>query len=83
LSPFYDAWVEQYGGKPSAGQLAKAMKPLLEEHDEAETLARWRYYLKQTEASYASPQRFASTFGQWIPEAEPKSAFGFSDDDFD
>ncbi len=65
LTPYWDAWVSVYGGEPKSGQLAKALKPLHEKRGLEKTLAHWQNYLARTEASYASPAKFAATFGSW------------------
>lgn len=65
LTPYWDAWVATYGGKPPAGPLAKALKPLHDEHWPEKTLVHWRNYLMSTEARFASPVKFAATFGSW------------------
>lgn len=83
LTPYWDAWTTQYGGKPNAGMLSKNLKPLHDQHGLEETLRRWMYYLSQTPAEYASPPRFASTWGRWVDGAEPQSELGFADQDFD
>lgn len=65
LTPYFAAWVAMYGGKPAAGPLVKALKPLHDEHGSEKTLAHWRTYLGKTEARFASPAKFAQTFGTW------------------
>jgi hypothetical protein len=65
LSPFGRAWIERYGGKPGYGKLAKALKPLVETHTTDTVLVAWTRYLGETDAQYASPHRFAETFGRW------------------
>lgn len=69
LTPYFDAWVAAYGGKPSGGKLSKFLKPLHDAHGPETTLSYWRNYLVSTEAPYASPAKFAATFGSW---AEPR-----------
>jgi len=81
LTPFGEAWETQYGGQPAYGQLGKALKPLVDTHGDAIVLRHWRHYLAQTEAEYASPSRFAQTFGRWDPAAEP-AAMGHDDQEF-
>jgi len=68
LTPYFDAWVAKYGGKPAAGALARYLKPLHGERGSEKVLTHWRNYLASTEARFASPARFAATFGSW---AEP------------
>jgi len=83
LTPFGDTWIAAYGGKPSYGQIAKAFKPLVDEHGTEKVLAHWAYYLDQTDAQFASPARFASTFGRWTRDfEEPSDLQGFRDEDF-
>ena len=65
LSSFWSAWVDQYGGEPSAGQLAKTLKPLVDDNGTDEVLRRWVAYMSSTSAAFASPSRFAQTFGSW------------------
>lgn len=65
LTPYHNAWAAVYGGKPNGGQMAKALKPLHDEHGLDKTLAHFRNYLASTEAPYASPAKFAATFGAW------------------
>jgi hypothetical protein len=81
LTPYWDAWVSAYGGKPPAGQLAKHMKPLHDEHGLEQTLAHWRNYLASTEARFASPARFAQTFGSWAAPQIPGLPPGVKPDD--
>lgn len=65
LTPYWDAWVSAYGGEPTGGQFAKALRPLHDKHGPEKTLAHWQNYLASTEALYASPAKFAATFGTW------------------
>jgi hypothetical protein len=60
-----DDWISRFGGTAPGGQIGKAMKPLVDRHGWAAVRAAWQSYLGQTEAEYASPARFASTFGRW------------------
>lgn len=71
LSPFWDAWQATYGGEPNGGELAKYLRPLTEAHVSGEVLDHWTRYLAATEARYASPARFAQTYGSW---AKPERA---------
>jgi hypothetical protein len=71
LTPFLDAWTSAYGGALSPGQAAKALAPIYKQHDASEVLRRWRIYLHATGASFASPQKFASTFGEWAVAPRP------------
>lgn len=65
LTPFSDAWTATYGGVPAFGELAKCLKPLTGAHAPGEVLDHWVRYLAATEARFASPARFAQTFGSW------------------
>jgi hypothetical protein len=72
-----DAWVARFNGTAPGGRIGKALKPLVEAHGWAVVREAWCSYLAQVEAEYASPQRFASTFGRWsgsAPPAKPKAA---------
>ena len=60
-----DDWISRFGGTAPGGQIGKAMKPLVDRHGWTAVRAAWQSYLGQTEAEYASPTRFASTFGRW------------------
>ncbi len=64
-------WVERFNGTANGGQIGKALKPLVVRYDWPTVREAWRSYLAQTEAEYASPQRFASTFGSWAGTAPP------------
>ena len=65
LSAFGSAWRERFAASPHWGQLARAINPLVTEHGEAEVLRRFKNYLLGSGAQYASPARFAITFGAW------------------
>ncbi len=69
LSPYMDAWTSRYGGTAPAKRLAHALRPLELRHGAAVVLAGWRAYLEATAASYATPERFASTIGTWVASA--------------
>lgn len=73
LTPYWDAWKDAYGGRPNGGMLSRVLKPVHDEHGEADVLRRWRYYLKETPATYVNVHRFVSTFGEWEPKPEPMS----------
>lgn len=81
LTPYIDAWITQYGGKPSAGILARHLKPLHDEHGPDKTLTHWKHYLKSTEAPFASPARFSTTFGSWSAARVPGLPPGVKDDE--
>lgn len=65
LTPYVEAWTEAYGGKPNSGEIASRFRPLEDQHGPGDVLSRWVRYLAETEARFASPTRFASTFGSW------------------
>lgn len=66
LSPFVEAWTVTYGGDPNCGELARYLKPLTGAHVPGEVLDHWTRYLAATEARFASPARFAQTYGSWV-----------------
>ena len=59
-------WRQAYDGEPPWGQIGKHLKPLMEKPF-SEVQIHWRHYLKETPARFASPARFAATFGAWAP----------------
>lgn len=65
LTPFGQEWRARYGGEPPWGRLGSALSPLCEKHGAERVLRAWSAYLSATEGEFASPQRFASTFGRW------------------
>jgi hypothetical protein len=73
LTPFGEGWATAYEGTPPWGQLGRYLKPLVEKHGPALVLERWVRYLTNTEARFASPARFASTFGAWGQGDGPSS----------
>ncbi len=79
LSPFLKAWTATYGGNANAGRLAKSLKPLTEAHAPGEVLDHWTRYLAATEARYASPERFAETFGSWAKPERSKQVAALPD----
>lgn len=66
-----DAWIERFGGTAPGGQIGKALKPLVDRHGWEIVRQAWCSYLRQVEADYASPSRFASTYGRWSGSAPP------------
>lgn len=71
-----DDWTTAYNGTAPGGRIGKALAPLVKQHGWDAVRTAWRAYLSQTEAEYASPQRFASTFGRWTgtaPATKPKA----------
>ncbi len=75
-----DAWIGRFGGTAPGGQIGKALKPLVDRHGWSEVATAWRSYLTQTDAEYASPQRFAATYGRWSGTAPPGTAHESSAD---
>jgi hypothetical protein len=61
----WDEEKQQMVGSPPGGRIGKALKPLVSLHGWEIVRPRWRYYLSQSEAKFASPERFAATFGDW------------------
>jgi hypothetical protein len=71
-----DDWIGAYRGTAPGGRIGKALAPLVKAHGWEAVRVAWRSYLAQTEAEFASPQRFAATFGRWsgsAPAAAPRS----------
>lgn len=66
-----EIWIERFGGTAPGGQIGKALKPLMDRHGWPEVRLAWQSYLAQTEADYASPSRFASTYGRWSGTSPP------------
>jgi len=75
-----DAWIGRFGGTAPGGQIGKALKPLVDRHGWSEVATAWRSYLTQTDAEYASPSRFAATYGRWSGTAPPGTAHESSAD---
>ena len=72
LTPYIEAWERQYGGTPVAGVLAGYLRPLEKLHGPEDVVARWKAYLAKADPLYASPSRFAQTYGSWKPKRELK-----------
>ena len=64
-------WVERFEGTPPRARINVALSPLVRQHSWPSVREAWRSYLWQTEAEYASPQRFAATYGRWSGSAPP------------
>jgi uncharacterized protein YdaU (DUF1376 family) len=62
-------WIERFGGTAPGGEIGRHLKPLLATHGWPEVRKAWRAYLAQVEADYASPRRFANTYGRWVGRA--------------
>lgn len=69
LAPFAAVWLSRYGGHMAFGEAAKALKPLLDSHGAAAVLVAWTNYCDETDGQYASPTRFAATYGRWVAGA--------------
>lgn len=68
VASFCDAWLDRFQGIAPGGRIGRALKPLRGKHADDDILARWKTYLAATEAQFASPERFAQTFGEWDPK---------------
>jgi len=60
-----DDWIDRYGGTAQGGMIGKALKPLVGKYGWEKVRQAWRSYLEGSEAQYASPARFAATYGEW------------------
>lgn len=65
VRPLAEDWATAYGGIPNYGQIGKRLKPLVDAHGFELVREHWRRYLEATEGQYASPERFAQTYGSW------------------
>ena len=68
-----DDWQARYHGTAPGGRIGKALAPLVKSHGWEAVRSAWRSYLVQAEAEFASPQRFAATYGRWSGLAPPAS----------
>lgn len=66
-------WEDAYGGTVPYGQIGKACKPLVERDGIDAVRKHWGHYLAATPARYASPTRFAETFGSWADAGGAKA----------
>lgn len=76
VASFCDAWLERFQGIAPGGRIGRALKPLRGKHADEEILTRWKTYLAATEAQFASPEKFAQTFGDWDPAGTPPGITG-------
>lgn len=76
LTPFALAWREKVGSDPQFGKLARFLRPLLAKFDTAEVEGAWAAYMTETPARYASPSRFAETYGYWKNRADTTRSIG-------
>ena len=67
-------WCGAFGGTAPGGRIGKALKPLVAAHGWSDVERAWRSYLDQSDAEYASPQRFAATYGRWSGLVPAKTA---------
>lgn len=61
------------GGLIPPGRVGKALKLLVTRESWEKVRPAWQHYLKVTTIQYASPERFAATYGEWVikPKAQP------------
>ena len=81
LVAFEKPWRTLMGGAPHRGRLRKALKPVVAELGEPETLARWCAYLDRhqgDERKYVSPESFAAKHGLY---AEARTTTWLATDD--
>lgn len=69
-----DVWIARYGGTAPGGRIGKALKPLVDRYGWPAVRVAWLSYLTQSDAEFASPQRFAATYGRWSGAAPPGPA---------
>jgi uncharacterized protein YdaU (DUF1376 family) len=60
-----DDWISEYKGTAPGGRIGKALKPIVAKNTWKIVRSVWRSYLSQTEPEFASPERFANTYGKW------------------
>ena len=69
LTPFWDYWKEQLGGKMNAGIAAKMLKPLVDEHGEREVMDKFRAYFSFVRVTggqpFANVNQFATRYNYW------------------
>lgn len=65
VASFCEVWQERFQGIAPGGRIGRALKPLRGKHSDDEIRRRWTLYLTATEAKFASPEKFAQTFGDW------------------
>lgn len=58
-------WIDRFGGTANGGRIGRSLKPLVEKHGWPQVREAWCSYLKQAQAEYATPERFAVTYGEW------------------
>ena len=86
LTPYFDLVKEICGGRPNAGRLAKALRPLHDEYEEPMTMAALRNYLANTPARYRRIEHFAENFLAYArvdgSNGKPKGKMGFLRDEW-
>lgn len=60
-----DDWILRFDGTAPGGPIGRHLKPLVARHGWPAVRLAWRIYLAGAEATYASPARFAATYGEW------------------
>lgn len=75
VPPFAHAWENRFQGSAPWGRIGKALKPLRAKHSDTEMLAHWTRYLAETEAQYATAERFAQTYGEWAAKKSPRDNY--------
>lgn len=72
LTPFGEAWEKATDGTFAYARSSKPLKRLVERHGAEAVFTAWCAYLRETETTYLSVDRFAGTYGHWagtVPEA--------------
>ena len=69
-----DAWTSAYDGNAPGGQIGRALLSLVKKHGWDVLRLAWLRYLSETDAKYASPTRFAQTYGRWSGTVVSKAA---------
>lgn len=72
LTPFGEAWERATDGQFAYSRSAKPLRRLVERHGAEAVFTAWCAYLRETETTYLSVDRFAGTYGHWagtVPEA--------------
>ena len=65
ISPYLSTWKECYGGDLPVGNALRHLKGAHDSLGADEALVRWRNYLRQNDAQFANPWRFAATLDRW------------------
>ena len=68
LTPYIQAWIDEFDGSPAVGPMAKYLAPLHKAYGEEDVLARWKHYLTAADPMFVNPARFSQTFGAWKPK---------------